>query len=155
MRQGIDSIPFPKQQRRPLPSLLYVSFFYDLTYSSKIFHNYLVCRWHTEFLSGSLLQGVRWSPVAASMAAVLQNDIYYWSSPGAASRRLTTTGHRVHGIHMDHHRSQSTRNTHGPSQVTEYTEYTWTTTGHRVYIEHTWTTTGHRVHRIHVDHHKS
>ena len=28
MRQGIESIPFPKQQQRPLPSLLSVSFFY-------------------------------------------------------------------------------------------------------------------------------
>ena len=27
-RQGIESIPFPKQQRRPLSFLLYVSFFY-------------------------------------------------------------------------------------------------------------------------------
>ena len=34
MQQGIESIPSPKQLRRPLPSLLYVSFFYVM--NSKI-----------------------------------------------------------------------------------------------------------------------
>ena len=34
MRQGIESILFPKQQRRPLPFLLNLSFFYGYTYIS-------------------------------------------------------------------------------------------------------------------------
>ena len=125
--------------------------------------------WLPSYRTISTTGAAREQPAGGSPPQVTESTEYTW----------TITGHSAHGIHMDHHRSQSTRNTRGPPQVTEYKEHTWTTTGHRVhrihvdhhrsqgtqntrgppqvteFTENTWTTTGHRVHGIHVDHHKS